>query len=145
MGVAAAVGYVAAMPSQTLANPRVIADKARDVMARVRPGPLEARRSLPIRGDADEMRRLWADADARRAVLDGIPVADATLDFGDEVRDWGRVVTVTLQLQTPVPGMAAATLAGKVVRRLKALVEAGEVPTTAYNPSARPDAGEEER
>src|SRR3954470_4693482 len=133
------------MPSPALANPRVIADKARDVIARVRPGPLEARRALPIRGDADEMRRLWADADARRAILEGIPVADARLDFGDEMREWGRLVTVTLQLQTPVPGMAAATLAGKVVRRLKALVETGEVPTTAHNPSARADAGEEDR
>jgi hypothetical protein len=133
------------MPPQALANPRVIADKARDVIARVRPGPLEARRSLPIRGDADEVRRLWADADARTAVLEGIPVADASLDFGDQLGDWGRVVTVTLQLQTPVPGLAAAALAGKVVRRLKALVESGEVPTTAHNPSARPDAGEAER
>src|SRR4051812_28659438 len=116
------------MPPQALANPHVIAEKARDVMARVRPGPLQARRSLPIGGDADELRRLWADADARAAVLEGIPVADASVDFGDELGDWGRVVTVSLQLQAPVPGMAAAALAGKVVRRLKALVETGEVP-----------------
>jgi hypothetical protein len=133
------------MPSQALVIPRIITDTARDAIARVRPGPLEARRSIPIRGDADEMRRLWGDADARRAILEGIPVADATLDFGDEVPDWGRVVTVTLRLEAPLPGMAAATLAGKVVRRLKALVETGEVPTTAHNPSARPDAGEAER
>jgi len=133
------------MPPQALANPRAIADKARDALARVRPGPLEARRSLPIRGEADEMRRLWADADARRAILEGIPVADASLEFGDELTDWGRVVTVTLRLETAVPRMAAATLAGKVVRRLKALVETGEVPTTAHNPSARSDAGEEEQ
>jgi hypothetical protein len=133
------------MPPQALPDPRVIADKARDALARVRPGPLEARRSLPIRGGADEMRRLWADADARTAILEGIPVADASLEFGDELADWGRIVSVTLRLQTPVPRMAAATLAGKVVRRLKALVETGEVPTTAYNPSARSDAGEEER
>jgi hypothetical protein len=38
--------------------------------------------------------------------------------------------------------MAAQVLAGKVVRRLKALVEASEVPTTAHNPSGRTDAGE---
>jgi hypothetical protein len=38
--------------------------------------------------------------------------------------------------------MAANTLAGKVVRRLKALAEAGEVPTTAHNPAGRADAGE---
>jgi hypothetical protein len=133
------------MPSQPLANPRVIAEKAREVFARVRPGPLEARRSLPIRGDADEIRRLWADADARGAILEGLPVADASLDFGDELGDWGRVVTVTLRLEAPLPSMATATLAGTVVRRLKALTETGEIPTTAYNPSARPDAGEGER
>ena len=131
------------MPSQALANPRIIAEKAREVIARVRPGPLEARRSLPIRGEADEMRRLWADADARGAILEGIPVADASVEFGDELGDWGRIVTVTLRLETPMPGMAAATLAGKVVRRLKALTETGEIPTTAHNPSYRADAGQE--
>ena len=51
-------------------------------------------------------------------------------------------VTVTLRLEAAVPGMAAQVLAGKVVRRLKALAETGEVPTTAHNPSARPDAQE---
>jgi hypothetical protein len=91
------------------------------------------------------MRRLWADADARGAILEGIPVADASVEFGDELGDWGRIVTVTLRLETPMPGMAAATLAGKVVRRLKALTETGEIPTTAHNPSARPDAGEGQR
>jgi hypothetical protein len=130
------------MPSTMQDSSRVIAEKAREVIARVRPGPLEARRSLPIRGEVDEMRRLWADADARGAILEGIPVADASVDFGDEVGDWGRVVTVSLRLQAPLPGMAAATLAGKVVRRLKALTETGEIPTTAHNPSARSDAGE---
>src|SRR3954467_9025362 len=90
-----------------------VTDKAREVLAKVRPGPLEARRSLPIRAEADEIRRLWADADGRGAVLEGIPVADATLDFGDPLRDWGTVVTVTLRLEAAVPGMAAQTLAGK--------------------------------
>ncbi len=130
------------MASQVIPNPRAVADKAREVLAKVRPGPLQARRSLPIRADADEIRRLWADADGRAAVLDDVPAADVSLEFGEQVRDWGTVVTVDLQLETAVPGMAAQTLAGKVVRRLKALVEAGEVPTTAHNPSARADAGE---
>jgi hypothetical protein len=119
-----------------------VTDKAREVMAKVRPGPLEARRSLPIRAGDDRIRRRWADADGRAAVLEGIPAADVSLDLGEEVPDWGTVVTVTLRLQEAVPGMAAQTLAGKVVRRLKALVEAGEVPTTARNPAARADAGE---
>ena len=130
------------MPSPVTDNARAVAEKARGVIAKVRPGPLEGRRSLPIRSDPDELRRLWADADGRAAVLEGIPVADASLDFGPEAGDWGRTVTVTLRLEAAVPGMAAQALAGKVVRRLKALAEAGEVPTTAHNPSARSDAGE---
>jgi hypothetical protein len=75
-------------------------------------------------------------------VLDGIPAADVSLEFGEELEDWGTVVSVDLKLEAAVPGMAAQVLAGKVVRRLKALVEVGEVPTTAHNPAARPDAGE---
>jgi hypothetical protein len=120
---------------------RAAVEKAREVIASVRPGATEARRSLPIRSDADEIRRLWADADARTAVLEGIPVADATLDFGPRTGDWGMIVTVSLRLERAMPGMATNTLAGKVVRRLKALAETGEVPTTARNPSARDDAG----
>jgi hypothetical protein len=73
-------------------------------------------------------------------VLDGVPVADASLEFGPQAGDWGMTVTVTLRLEAAVPGMAAQVLAGKVVRRLKALAETGEVPTTAHNPSARADA-----
>ena len=46
-----------------------------------------------------------------------------------------------LRLREAVPDMAANTLAGKAVRRLKALVETGEAPTTARNPAAREDAG----
>ena len=123
-------------------NVPALAHKAREVIAKVRPGPLEARRALPIRSDETELRRLWADADARAAVLEGIPVADATVEVGDEDRDWGRVVHLTLRLEAPVPGFAAQALAGKALRRLKALAEAGEVPTTAFNPAARDDAGE---
>jgi hypothetical protein len=119
-----------------------VAEKAREVMAKVRPGALQARRSLPIRAEADELRRVWADADGRKAVLDGVPAADVTLDLGQELPGWGTVVTVGLRLEAPVPGMAAQVLAGKVVRALKALVETGEVPTTAHNPAARSDAGE---
>jgi hypothetical protein len=119
-----------------------VADKAREVMAKVRPGPLQARRSLPIRADVDAIRRVWADADGRAAILEDIPAADVTLDVGAELGDWGTVATVELTLEAAVPGMAANTLAGKVVRRLKALAETGEVPTTAHNPAARTDAGE---
>jgi hypothetical protein len=123
-------------------NARAVAEKARDVLAKVRPGATTGRRSLPIRSTPDELRQLWADADARAAILDGLPVADATLEFGPEAGDWGIVVTVSLELESPMPGFATQTLAGKVVRRLKAQAETGEVPTTAHNPAARPDAGE---
>jgi hypothetical protein len=131
------------MPPEVTSSARAVVDKGREVLAKVRPGPLSARRSLPIRSTPDELRRLWADADARAAVLDGIPAADASLDFGPEAGEWGITVTVSLQLESAVPGMAARALAGKAVRRLKALAETGEVPTTARNPSARVDAQEE--
>ena len=124
-------------------SPRAVADKARELMAKVRPGPLEARRSLPIRRSADEVQALWDDDEARGAVLEGIPVADASLEVGDSDRDWGTTITLRLQLAAAVPGAAAQTLAGKALRRLKALGETGEVPTTEHNPSARADAGEE--
>jgi hypothetical protein len=130
---------VSTMASQVIP---AVADKAREVIAKVRPGALQARRSLPIRADGDEIRRVWADADGRAAVLEGIPAADVSLDLGEELPGWGTVVTVDLRLEAAVPGMAAQVLAGKVVRGLKALVETGEVPTTAHNPAARPDAGE---
>ena len=59
-------------------------------------------------------------------------------------RDWGTIVTVDLRLESATPGVATRAQAGKVVRRLKALAETGEVPTTARNPAARSDAAEEE-
>lgn len=124
-------------------SPRAVAGKARELMAKVRPGPLEARRSLPIRRSPDEVKALWDNDEARGAVLEGIPVADASLEVGDSDRDWGTTITLGLQLAAAVPGAAAQTLAGKALRRLKALAETGEVPTTAHNPSARADAGEE--
>jgi len=128
--------------SHVTENARAVAERARDVVAKIRPGATEARRSLPIRSTPDALRRLWADADARAAVLDGIPVADASLDFGPDAGDWGTVVTVALRVESAVPGMTTQALAGKAVRRLKARAETGEVPTTAHNPSAREDAGE---
>jgi hypothetical protein len=38
--------------------------------------------------------------------------------------------------------MGTQALTGKALRRLKALCETGEIPSTAYNPAARGDAGE---
>lgn len=131
------------MAQQTSLRPRAVADKARGLVARTRASGTEARRSLPIRRLADEVRALWDEPGTRAAVLEGIPVADASLDIGSEVGDWGTTVTVKLRLHSPVPRMARQALAGKAVRRLKALAETGEVPTTERNPSARADAGKE--
>jgi hypothetical protein len=124
-------------------DPRAAADKARELIARVRPGATIAHRSLPIRRTAADVGQLWDDPQSRAAVLDGIPVAAASVSFGPEVGDWGMTVTVQLELEAAVPGIATRALAGKAVRRLKALAETGEVPTTERNPSARADAAEE--
>jgi hypothetical protein len=118
-------------------SPRAVAGKAREVVATVRPGATEARRSLPIRSPEAELRRLWEEPAELAKVIAGIPVAEATLTLGPERGDWGRTATVWLRLESAVPGMAAALFAGKVVRRLKALAETGEVPTTEANPSGR--------
>jgi hypothetical protein len=125
------------MTPQLLTSPQAMADKAREVVAKVRPGTTGGHRSLPIRRTPDEIRRLWEDPAALAKVLDGMPVADAALELGPEVPDWGTTASVTLNLESAVPGMATQTLAGKAVRRLKALAETGEVPTTEHNPSAR--------
>jgi hypothetical protein len=118
-------------------TPRAVADKAREVVATVRPGAAEGRRSLPIRSPEAELRRLWEDPAELAKILDGMPVTEATLSLGPEVGEWGRTATVWVRLEAPVPGMGTQVLAGKVVRRLKALAETGEVPTTADNPSGR--------
>jgi hypothetical protein len=112
-----------------------VADKAKDALSKVRPGSLEASRTLPIRAERDEIERVWTSHTT--TIFDGIPMETATTQYGQTVRDRGLAVTVHLQLSEPVPDMAANTLAGKAVRRLKALVETGEAPTTDRNPSAR--------
>ncbi len=121
---------------------RVVVDKARQVLAKVRPGDTHGRRSLPIRRSPEEIRAYWDDLQLRAAILRDIPVANAWLEVGDEDRDWGRTTTLALELSAPVAGMATQSLTGKAVRRLKALCETGEIPSTDFNPSARADAGE---
>ena len=128
--------------SLQVSSPRVVADKARQVIAKVRPGSMHGRRSLPIRRDPDEIRSRWEEPQLRAAILHEIPVADASLTIGEPDRDWGRTVTMELELSAPVPGVAAQALTGKALRRLKALCESGEIPNTDFNPSARSDAGE---
>ena len=119
-----------------------IVDKARSVAARVGMGENEASRSLPIRHEPQDIRALWDMPDMRAAIFEGIPVKAATLTVGEPDRDWGRTVTLHLELTEALPDMATQALAGKVLRRLKALCETGEIPTTDRNPSAREDAGE---
>ena len=123
-------------------SPRDVAGKARQVIAKVRPGGDAGARSLPIRREPGEIRARWEEPELRAAILHEIPVKDASLTIGEPDRDWGRTVTIDLQLSAPVPGMATQLLAGKAVRRLKALCETGEIPNTDFNPSARSDAGE---
>ncbi len=130
------------MSSSPASGRRALAGKARQAIARVRPGSLEGRRSLPIRRSPETILAYWEDPQLRAAVLRDIPVAGASLEVGDEDRDWGRTTTITLELSAPVPNMATQALAGKAVRRLKALCETGEIPSSDFNPSARGDAGE---
>jgi hypothetical protein len=84
---------------------RSVADEARQALAKVRPGPTEGRRALPIRRAPDGIRARWDEPQLRAAILEGI-VRDASLDIGEEDRDWGRTVTVHLALSAPVPGAA---------------------------------------
>jgi hypothetical protein len=123
-------------------TPRAVANRARQVIAKVRPGSAEGRRSLPIRRTPEQIRARWDEPALRAAVLKDVPLADASLSIGEPDRDWGTTVTLELRLSAPVPGMATQALTGKAVRRLKALCETGEIPSTAFNPAARDDAGE---
>ena len=132
------------MPPQLPDAARAAADKAREVYAKVRPADPTGQRALPIRATAEEIQARWADADGRTAVLAGLPTPrQVSIAVGPQDRDWGRTVTLSLELEEAVPGVPTHVLAGKALRRLKALVETGEVPTTARNPSAREDAGQE--
>lgn len=111
---------------------------------KIRPGDPVGHRSLPIRATAAEIQARWADPAGRKAVLAGLPpVADVALKIGDEDRDFGRTTTLRLELDAALPDLATHVLAGKALRRLKALVETGEVPTTDDNAAHRVDAGQE--
>jgi uncharacterized membrane protein len=50
-------------------------------------------------------------------------------------RDLGT--EVTLRVKTPAPGLLSGAAAYKVLYRLRALMQTGEVPTIQFNPSAR--------
>ena len=89
-------------------TPRAVADRARQVIAKVRPGSTEGRRSLPIRRTPEQIRARWDEPALRAAILKDVPVADASLSIGGPDRDWGTTVTLELRLSAPVPGMAHA-------------------------------------
>ncbi len=133
------------MPPQVPDAARAAVGKAREMYHKVKPGERAATRSLPIRAIAAEIEARWADPAAREAVLAGLPpVAEVSLTVGAEDRDFGRTTTLTLEFDAAPPGdIAVGVLVGKALRRLKALVETGEVPTTDHNPAYRPDAGQE--
>ena len=130
------------MSSQASNPGRAVANKAQQVAAKLRRANNQGRRSLPIRRTPEEIQAFWNDDVVREGVLDGLPVREASLEVGGQDRDWGTTTTIHVELTGPVPGMATQTLAGKAVRRLKAVCETNEIPTTAFNPSARSDAGE---
>jgi hypothetical protein len=138
------MGSATRMAPQVPEAARSALDKARDMYNKVRPGDPVGRRSLPIRATAAEIEARWAEADVRHAVLAGLPpVADVALEVGEQDRDFGRTTTLRLELDAALPDMATDVLTGKALRRLKALVETGEVPTTDHNPAFRADAGQE--
>lgn len=114
-----------------------LAATMRQAAARVGLGTSQASRSLPIRSDRERVSALWSDVACRDAVLDGLPARRGSILFGSDQGDWGTTVTLSLELDVPLPRSAARPLAGKAIRRLKALAETGEVPTAARNPSAR--------
>ena len=116
-------------------TPRVIARRGLEAFARIRYGTRAAQRSLEIRREPAEIRRAWAEG--RADVLAGTGAAEGSLELGDAAGDWGTPATVSLRFARPLPRMAAQTLAGRAVRRLKSLAETGEAPTADRNPSAR--------
>lgn len=107
-------------------------------------GSTEASAPLPIRGNPQKVIKTWARLKDREAILEGMAVREAALGRGDDQGTFGTTFIVDLVLEEPLPDIATKELAGKAVRRLKALVETGEIPNTEKNPAYREDAGEEE-
>jgi hypothetical protein len=73
----------------------------RQAIARVRPGPIERRRALPIRRAPEDVRARWDERELRAAILEGIPVRDASLEIGEDDSDCGRTVTIRLDCSCP--------------------------------------------
>ncbi|GFG65243.1 hypothetical protein MKUB_27330 [Mycobacterium kubicae] len=60
---------------------------------------------------------------------------ELTVNYRPAPRDLGT--EVTLHVKTPAPGMLTGAAAFKLLYRLRALLQTGEVPTIKSNPSAR--------
>ncbi|OBJ53111.1 hypothetical protein [Mycobacterium sp. 1423905.2] len=63
---------------------------------------------------------------------------ELTVKYRPAPRDLGT--EVTLHVKTPAPGMLTGAAAFKLLYRLRALLQTGEVPTIKSNPSARESA-----
>lgn len=78
--------------------------------------------------------RLVTDAGAVRFIGTGDD-NELAVTFRPAPRDLGT--EVTLRVKTPAPGLLSGAAAYKVLYRLRALLQTGEVPTIKSNPSAR--------
>jgi uncharacterized membrane protein len=75
---------------------------------------------------------------------------EGSIRFEKAPGDWGTVVTLRFRFDPPggrlgkaaakLLGMVPTTLVMNALRRFKSLVETGEIPTTFFNPAARPGA-----
>jgi hypothetical protein len=110
------------------------ADAVQDLLPFKEPAPI---RSVTIGRAPDDLLALWSDPETRRIAFERDELPESELRLEPAPGEWGTVVRV--KVKDTLPGVLVA----KVLRRFKALAEASEVPTTAYNPSARADAGED--
>lgn len=85
--------------------------------------------------DATWESRLVTREDGVGFVGDG---SELTISYRAAPHDLGT--EVTLRATTPAPGLLAGAAAYKVLYRLRALMQTGEVPTLRSNPSARASA-----
>jgi hypothetical protein len=110
------------------------ADAVQDILPFRQPAPI---RSITIGRAPDDLLALWSDVETRKIAFERDELPESELRLEPAPAEWGTVVR--LKVEEALPGVLVA----KVLRRFKALAEASEVPTTAFNPSARPDGGEE--
>lgn len=79
--------------------------------------------------DADGIRFVDSSSSSPDTEIVVVRLTDAPNDLGTEV---------TLRLTLPAPDFAAKTAAFKILYRLRALVQTGEIPTLTPTPAARP-------